>query len=114
MHDMEQVLFNLFGTLRDELREEYGIGISLKAEGSTFTLRVRSQTNSGDEKQPYFVLVIEPEQKAFRISYDPKGVPLVHSEVTIVEYGPASSLLNLVRSYVEKERLRSIEYRERG
>ena len=85
-----------------------------KAAGPTFTLRVRSQKNSGDEKQPYFALVIEPEQKAFRISYDPKGVPLVQSEVIIVDCGSASSLLSLVRGYVEKERMRLIEYRERG
>jgi hypothetical protein len=114
MDDMEKVLFDLFGTLRDELSEEYGIGISLKAEGPTFTLRVRSQTNSGDEKQPYFALVIEPEQKAFRISYDPKGVPLMHSEVIIVECGSESHLHSLVRGYVEKERMRLIEYRQRG
>jgi hypothetical protein len=114
MDDMEKVLFDLFGTLRGELSEENEIGMSLKAEGPTFTLRIRSQTNSGDEKQPYFALVIEPEQKAFRISYDPKGFPLVHSEVSIVECGSASSLLSLVRGYVEKERMRLIEYRERG
>lgn len=114
MDDKEKVLFDLFGTLRAELSEEYGIGISLKSEGPTFTLRVRSQTNPGDEKQPYFALVLEPEQKAFRISYDPKGVPLVQSEVIIVEPGSASRLLSLVRGYIEKERKRLIEYRQRG
>ena len=114
MDDMEEVLFDLFGTLRDELSEENEIGMSLKAAGPTFTLRIRSQTNSDDEKQPYFALVIEPEQKAFRISYDPKGVPLVHSEVTIVECGSESRLHSVVRGYVEKERMRSIEYRQRG
>jgi len=114
MDDMEKVLFDLFGTLRDELSEEYGVGMSLKAAGPTFTLRVRSQKNSGDEKQPCFALVIEPEQKAFRISYDPKGVPLVHSEVIIVECGSESRLHSLVRGYVEKERKRLIEYRQRG
>lgn len=114
MDDKEKVLFDLLGTLRDDLSEEHGIGISLKAEGQTFTLRVRSQTNPSDEKQPYFALVLEPEQKGFRISYDPQGVPLMQSEVIIVERGSASRLLSLVRGYVEKERKRLIEYQQRG
>jgi hypothetical protein len=114
MDDMEKTLFDLFGTLRQELSGEQGVGISLKAEGPTFMLRVRSQENPGDQKQPYFALVIEPEQEAFRISYDPHGVPPAKSEVKIVDRGLAESLPSLVRGCVEKERKRLMEYRQRG
>jgi hypothetical protein len=113
MNDMEKVLFDLFGELRDELSEEYGFGMSLKAAGPTFSLRVRRQKNLGDEKQPYFALVLERQQTNFRISYHPNGVPPVESEVIIVECGSASRLHSLVRGYVDKERKRLIEYRER-
>ena len=113
MNDMEKVLLDLFGTLRDDLSEEYGVGMSLKAAGPTFILRVRSQKNPVDEKQPYFALVIEREQRDFRISFRPNGVPSVESEVIIVEGSSAGRLHSLVRDHVEKERKRLSEYRQR-
>jgi hypothetical protein len=114
MDRIEEVFVGLFSSLREELREESGVGLALKAEGRDITLRIRSQNKTGDEKQPYFAVVVGERDGAFRISYKPSGVPLAASQVTIVGADSAEELLGLVRGYVEKERRRMIDYRSGG
>jgi hypothetical protein len=84
MDKSEEVFVSLFSSLREDLREEYGVGLALKAEGRNITLRVRSEKKPGDEKQPHFALVVGVRDGAFRISYKPSGVPSAESQVTIV------------------------------
>src|SRR6185437_2388938 len=113
MDGTEEVLFDLFRRLREYLVDEHGVGLALKAEGPDFTLRVRSRSNSGDEKQPYFALVIAPRLGGYRVSYRPGGAPSADSEVSLVDGGTADVLFDLVRGYLEQERKRLIEYRQR-
>ena len=108
----EEILIRLFGTLRDDLREECGVGLALKAQGRDVTLRVRSQRRDALEKQPYFAVVVGASDGAFRISYKPSGVPSAASRVTIVPAESADELLGLVRGLLERERRRWIDYRE--
>ena len=114
MDRIEEVLVGLFSGLREELREEYGVGLALKAEGHDVTLRVRSQKKAGDEKQPYFAVVVGERDGAFRVTYKPGGVPSAESQVTIVDPDSSDRLLGLVRGYVEAERRRLIDYRQGG
>ncbi len=111
MEEIEGVLVNLFKILRDDLREDARVGLALKAEGRDVTLRVRSQSNPGDERQPYFAIVVGRCDEAFRISYKPSGVPSAESRVVIVGADSADELLGLVRGYVEAERRRLSDYR---
>ena len=112
MDETEEVLFDLFRRLREYLMEEFGVGLTLKAEGHDFTLRVKSRTNSGDQKQPYFALVVAPRDGGYRVSYRPGGAPSAESEVTLVDGGTADVLFDLVRGHVETERKRLMEYRQ--
>ena len=114
MERIEEVFVGLFSRLREELREEYGVGLALKAEGPDVTLRVRSRKKTGDEKQPYFAVVVGERDGAFRVTYKPGGVPFAGSRVTIVDAESSDELLDLVRGYVETERGRSIGYRQGG
>jgi hypothetical protein len=114
MDKSEEVFVSLFSRLREDLREEFGVGLALKAEGRNITLRVRSEKKPGDEKQPYFALVVGDRDGAFRISYKPSGVPSAESQVTIVDAEATDRLLGLVRGYVEKERRRLMDYRQNG
>ena len=111
MDRLESILVDLFRTLRDDLREEAKVGLSLKAEGRDLTLRVRSREKSGDEGHPYFAVVVGRSDGAFRISYKPSGVPSAESRVVIVAADSADELLGLVRGYVETERRRLSDYR---
>lgn len=111
MDDIEGALVNLFKILRDDLREEAKVGMALKAEGRDVTLRVRSQAMAGDERRPYFAVVVGRSDGAFRISYKPSGVPSAESRVVIVAADSADELLDLVRGYVEAERRRLSDYR---
>src|SRR4051794_5263233 len=97
MDGTEAILFDLFRRLRGYLLDEYGFGLALKAEGQDITLRVRSRKNAGDQKQPYFALVIAPRDGGCRISYKPGGAPSAESEVTLVDVGTADELFDLVR-----------------
>src|SRR5271157_1224584 len=110
MDKSEEVFVSLFS----RLREEFGVGLALKAEGRNITLRVRSEKKPGDEKQRYFALVVGDRDGAFRISYKPSGVPSAESQVTIVGAEATDRLLGLVRGYVEKERRRLMDYRQNG
>lgn len=112
MDKYEGILVKLFGNLRDDLREEYGVGLALKAEGRDVTLRIRSQMWVGDEKRPYFAVVVGECDGAFRVSYKPSGFPSAESRVTIVPGESPDELFGLVRGYVENERQRLIDYRE--
>src|SRR4051794_23927203 len=112
MDGVEEVLFDLFGRLREYLAEEYGVGLAMKAEGRDFTLRVRSRTNSGDEKQPHFALVVAPRDGGYRVSYRPGGASSAEGEVTLVDGGTADELFDLVRGHVETERRRLMDYRQ--
>jgi len=80
MDKSEEVFVSLFSSLR----EEFGVGLALKAEGRNITLRVRSEKKPGDEKQPHFALVVGDRDGALRISYKPRGVPSAESQVMIV------------------------------
>jgi hypothetical protein len=111
MDRLEAILVNLFETLRDDLREESGVGLALKAEGRDVTLRVRSQEKAGDVRRPYFAVVVGISDGAFRISYKPSGVPSAARRVVIVAADSADELLGLVRGYVEAERRRLSGYR---
>src|SRR5205807_833573 len=53
MDHLEKTFLGLFERLRDDLREESGIGLTLRAEGQDLTLRIRSRMDTGDEKQPF-------------------------------------------------------------
>jgi hypothetical protein len=111
MDDLEDVLVNLFKSLRDDLRKEAKVGLALKAEGPDVTLRVRSHAKAGDERQPYFAVVVGVSDGAFRISYKPSGIPSAPRRVVIVSADSADQLLGLVRGYVEAERRRLSDYR---
>jgi hypothetical protein len=112
MDGTEEILFDLFRRLREYLVRDHGVGLTLKAEGQDFTLRVRSRTNSNDEKQPYFALVLAPRDGGYRISYKPGGAPTGESKVTLVDGGTSDLLFDLVRGYVETERKRLMDYRQ--
>lgn len=114
MDKSEEVFVSLFSRLREDLREESSIGLALKAEGRNITLRVRSEKEPGDEKRPYFALVVSEQDGAFRISYKPSGVPSAESQVTIIGAEATGGLLGLVWEYVEKERQRLLDYRQNG
>jgi hypothetical protein len=111
MDDIEGILVNLFKILRHDFREEAKVGLALKAEGRDITLRVRSRAKVGDERHPYFAVVVGGGDGAFRISYKPSGVPSAKSRVTVVDADSADELLGLVRGYVEAERRRLSDYR---
>jgi hypothetical protein len=113
MDRTEEVFVGLFSRLREDLREESGIGLALKAEGRNVTLRVRSEKEAGDEKRPYFAVVIglAVGEGAFRVSYKPSGVPMAGRQVTILDADSAGQLLGLVRGYIEVERRRLSDFR---
>jgi hypothetical protein len=113
MDRTEEVFVGLFTGLREDLREEPGVGLALKAEGRNVTLRIRSQQEAGDERRPYFAVVVglAVGEGAFRVSYRPSGVPLASRQVTILDAESAGPLLGLVRGYIEAERRRLIEFR---
>ncbi|WP_422929634.1 hypothetical protein [Singulisphaera sp. PoT] len=114
MDRTEAVFLDLFSTLRDSLKEEAGIGLALKAEGQDVTLRIRSERHAGDEKRPFFAIVIGAAERdeAFRVTYNPSGTPCAERQVAIVDAASAEELLGLVRHYVEEERRRLVDYRE--
>ena len=112
MKRIEEIFVSLFSILREELREESGVGLALKAEGQYLTLRVRRQKTTEDEKQPYFSVVVGERDGAFRISYDPSGLPMAERQVTIVGAESAEELVGLVRGYVEVERRRMVGSRQ--
>jgi hypothetical protein len=113
MDRTEEVFVGLFTGLREDLREEPGVGLALKAEGRNVTLRIRSQPDAGDEKCPYFAVVVglAEGEGAFRVSYKPSGVPLAGRQVTILDADSAGQLLGLVRGYIEVERRRLSDFR---
>jgi hypothetical protein len=114
MDRTEEVIVGLFTRLREDLREESSVGMALKAEGRNITLRIRSEKEPGDEKRPYFAVVIglAVGEGAFRVSYKPSGVPLAGRQVTILDADSAGQLLGLVRGYIEVERCRLREFRQ--
>ncbi len=113
MDRTEEAFVGLFTGLRDDLREEAGIGLALKAEGRNVTLRIRSERPAGDEKRPYFAVVVglAVGDGAFRVSYKPSGVPLASRQVTILDADSAGQLLGLVRGYIDVERRRLSDFR---
>src|SRR4051812_4594608 len=114
MDRIEETFVRLFSRLREDLREEFGVGLALKAEGPNVTLRVRSEKKTGDEKQPYFAVVVSERDGAFRITYKPSGVPSAESQVSFVGAESSDELLGLIRGYIQKERQRLIDYRQEG
>lgn len=115
MDRTEEVFVNLFSRLREDLREESGVGLALKAEGRNVTLRIRSE-KAGDERRPYFAVVVGVGERdgSFRVSYKPSGVPSAERQVTVVDADSTDGLLGLVRGYVEAERRRLIDYQQRS
>jgi hypothetical protein len=113
MDRTEEVFVGLFTRLREDLREEPGVGLALKAEGRNVTLRIRSRQKAGDEKRPYFAIVVglAVGEGAFRVSYKPSGVPLASRQVTILDADSTGQLQGLVWGYIEAERHRLIEFR---
>lgn len=115
MDRTEEILVDLFSKLRGELKADSGIGLALKAAGPDLTLRVRASKPEGDEKRPYFAIVIGTAERdgSFRVSYKPGGVPLAERQVTIIEdQHPAEELFGLVRRHVEAERRRAVDFRD--
>ena len=112
MERIEEILLVLYQILRDDLREEAKVGLALKAEGRDVTLRVRTQAKAGDERQPYFALVVGESDGAFRVSYKPSGVSSAERQVVIVAADSADELLGLVRGHVEAERRRLTDYQK--
>lgn len=113
MDRTEEVFVALFSRLREDLRGEPGVGLALRAQGRNVTLRIRSEKQAGDERQPCFAVVVGAAERdeAFRVSYNPSGSPSAERQVSIVGRGSAEELLGLVRRYVEEERRRLIDYR---
>jgi hypothetical protein len=114
MNRLEAVLVNLFCTLREDLRDASSIGLALKAEGGSITLRIRTQRASGDAKQPHFAIVVGVGERdgAFRISYKPSGAPLAEPLVAVVSADAAGSLLDRIGRFLEQERRRLDSYRQ--
>ena len=115
MDRIEEVFVGLFSRLREDLMEEPGVGLALKAQGRNVTLRIRSEEQAGDERQPYFAIVVGAAERdgAFRVSYNPSGTPSAERQITIVGADSIEDLLGLVRRYVEGERRRLIDHRQR-
>jgi hypothetical protein len=111
----EEVFIALFSRLREELREETGVGLALKAEGPNVTLRIRSEEQAGDERRPFFAVVVGIAERdgAFRVSYNPSGSPSAERQMTIVGSDSAEELLGLVLRYVEEERRRLSDHHRR-
>jgi hypothetical protein len=116
MDRTEEVIVGLFSGLREDLRAEPGVGLALKAQGGDVTLRIRSEERDGDERRPFFAVVVGLAERegAYRVSYKPSGVPSAESRVTIVAADSADELLGLVRRYVEEERRRLADHRRGG
>ena len=114
MDRTEEVFVSLFSRLREDLREESGVGLALKAEGRNVTLRIRGEKKTGDERRPYFAVVVGVGEKdgSFRVSYNPSGAPSAERQVTVVDAASTDGLLGLVRGYVEAERRRLIDYQQ--
>lgn len=112
MERTDEILMDLFARLRAELRAERIVGLALKAQGPDITLRIRSERLAGDEKQPYFAVVVGERDGSFRISYRPSGVPAGHSQVSIIGPDSAEQLLALVREFIETERHRLTAYQQ--
>ena len=114
MDRTEEVFVGLFSRLREDLREEPGIGLALKAQGRNVTLRIRSEGQAGDGRQPFFAVVVGLADRdgEFRVSYNPSGTPSAERQVTIVGADSTDELLGLVRRYVEEERRRLIDHRQ--
>ncbi|WP_165226143.1 hypothetical protein [Aquisphaera insulae] len=115
MDRTEEILVDLFSRLRGELKADSGIGLALKAAGPDLTLRIRTSKPTGDEKRPYYAIVVGTAERdgSFRVSYKPGGVPLAERQVTIIEdHHPVEELLGLIRRHVEAERRRVIEFRD--
>ena len=113
MDRTEEVFIGLFSRLREDVREEPGVGLALKAEGRSVTLRIRSEQDADDEKRPYFAVVVglAVTDGSFRVSYKPSGVPYAPRQVTIVDAGSAGTLHGLVLGYIETERRRLADFR---
>jgi hypothetical protein len=113
MDRTEEILVGLFSRLREDLRAEPGVGLALKAQGRNVTLRIRSERQAGDERQPYFAVVVGLAETggAFRVSYNPSGTPSAERQVTIVGADSVDELSGLVRRYVEEERRRQVDHR---
>ncbi|AMV38494.1 hypothetical protein [Planctomyces sp. SH-PL62] len=104
----DENLVKLFVRLREELRDVPAVGLALKAQGGDVTLRVRSEETAGDERSPFFALVVGAAERdgAYRISYRPSGTPLAEPGVTIVAADSADELFGLVWDRVDAERRR--------
>lgn len=113
MDRTEEAFVSLFARLREDLREESGVGLALKAEGRNITLRIRSEKQADDERQPYFAVVVGVGERdgSFRISYKPSGLPSAEKRVTVIDADSTDELLGLVRRYIEEERRRLINHR---
>ena len=111
MGRVEETFLRLFTSLREDLREQPEVGLALKAEGPSLSLRIRSQRRPGDERLPSFAIVVGLGSKDgdFRITYKPSGLPSGENQVTILEADSTGELLGLVRGYLDRERQRSIQ-----
>ena len=114
MDRAEEIFVGLFSRLREELRADPGVGLALKAQGRDLTLRIRSEKPSDAGRRPFFAIVVGLAERdgAFRVSYDPSGVPSTQRKVTILDTDSTDELLGLIRRYVEEERRRLIDYRQ--
>src|SRR5262245_46908604 len=97
MDQFEDILVGLFTRLREDLREEDDVGLALRAEGPSVTLRVRSREQAGDERRPYFAVVVGAGERdgTLRVTYKTSGLPLAENHVTIVDAGSTEELLGL-------------------
>jgi hypothetical protein len=116
MDRIEETFVGLFARLREDLREDPGVGLALKAEGRTITLRIRSEKRADDEGLPYFAVVVTVGARdgSFRISYKPSGLPSAGKQVTVIDADSPDELLGLVRRHVEAERRRRIDHQQRS
>jgi hypothetical protein len=113
MDEIDEVLFATFKRLREYLFSQYGVALSLRAHGQDLRLGVRGRANTGDEDQPHYSLVIAPRYGAYQLSYKPGGARPPEGKKTLLEAATAEEMFDIVRSVIETERKRLMEYRQR-
>jgi hypothetical protein len=108
MDSREKLLLALFTRLKDDLRDEFGVRLSLMAEGWRNALRVSSR--KGTDERPYFEIIVAERESGFKITYRPHGRPAAVGRVVAAAPRALDALLGIVRELIQNERRRLIEY----
>jgi hypothetical protein len=108
MDSREKLLLALFTRLKDELRDEFGVRLSLVAEGWKNALRVSNR--KGTDERPHFEIIVTERENGFKITYRPHGKPTEAGRTVPPEPRSLDALLGIVRELIQNERRRLIEY----